>query len=80
MRVARVRIEGTTSKELNMPFAQIFLMEGRSEEQMRAVIEKVSDALVEATGSPRENVRVWIQEVPKTQWGIAGKTAKDLGR
>ncbi|MCE1172907.1 2-hydroxymuconate tautomerase [Azovibrio restrictus] len=63
-----------------MPFAQIFLIEGRSDEQKRAVIEKVTDALVEAVGAPRENVRVWIQEVPKTQWGIAGKTAQELGR
>ncbi|MEY2633669.1 MAG: hypothetical protein RIR00_2323 [Pseudomonadota bacterium] len=63
-----------------MPFAQIFLIEGRTEEQKRAVIEKVSTALHEAVGAPMENIRVWIQEVPKTQWGIAGKTAKDLGR
>ena len=63
-----------------MPFAQIFLMEGRTEEQKRAVIEKVTAALVEAVGAPQENVRVWIQEVPKTNWGIAGVSAKDLGR
>lgn len=63
-----------------MPFAQIYLMEGRTEEQKRAVIEKVTDALVEAVGAPRENVRVWIHDVPKTNWGIAGKSAKDLGR
>lgn len=29
-----------------MPFAQIYMMEGRTEEQKRAVIEKVSAALV----------------------------------
>jgi len=63
-----------------MPFAQIFLMEGRTEDQKRAVVEKVTAALVEAVGAPKENVRVWIQEVPKTNWGIAGVTAKDLGR
>jgi len=63
-----------------MPFAQIFLVSGRTDEQKKAVIEKVTDALVEAVGAPRENVRVWIQEVPNTQWGIAGKTAKELGR
>lgn len=63
-----------------MPFAQIFLIEGRTDEQKKAVIEKVSAALSEAVGAPIENVRVWIQEVPKTQWGIAGKTAKELGR
>ena len=63
-----------------MPFAQIYLMDGRTEEQKRAVIEKVTAALVEAVGAPKENVRVWIQEVPKANWGIAGVSAKDLGR
>ena len=45
-----------------------------------AVIEKVTAALVEATGTPIANVRVWIQDVPKENWGIAGVSAKDLGR
>lgn len=63
-----------------MPFAQIYLMEGRSEDQKRAVIEKVTQAIVDAVGAPKENVRVWIHDVPKTNWGIAGVSAKDLGR
>ncbi len=63
-----------------MPFAQVFMVEGRTEDQKRAVIDKVSTALAEATGAPKEAIRVWIQEVPKTNWGIAGQTAKDLGR
>ena len=63
-----------------MPFAQIYLIEGRTEEQKKAVIEKVSQALVDATGAPIANVRVWIQEVPEENWGIAGVTAKELGR
>ena len=63
-----------------MPFAQIYMIEGRDDEQKKAVIEKVTDALCEAVGAPRETVRVMIVEVPKTQWGIAGKTAKELGR
>jgi 4-oxalocrotonate tautomerase len=63
-----------------MPFAQIYMVEGRTEDQKRSVIEKVSSALVDATGAPKEAIRVWITEVPKTNWGIAGQTAKDLGR
>ena len=63
-----------------MPFAQIYLVEGRTEEQKRAVIENVTAALCEAVGSPKENVRVWIQDVPKENWGIAGVSVKDLGR
>jgi len=63
-----------------MPLAHIYIMEGRTEDQKRAVIEKVTGALVEALDAPQQNVRVVIQEVPKTNWGIAGQSAKDLGR
>lgn len=63
-----------------MPFAQIHMIEGRTEEQKRAVIEKVTAALCEAVGAPKETIRVMIQEVPNTNWGIAGVSAKDLGR
>jgi len=63
-----------------MPIAQIYLMEGRTDEQKRLAIEKVTQALVEALGSPPEQVRVLIHDLPGTNWGIAGKTAMDLGR
>jgi 4-oxalocrotonate tautomerase len=63
-----------------MPFAQIYMLEGRNTEQKKAVIEKVTQALVEALGSPKDAVRVWIHDVPKENWGIAGVSAKELGR
>jgi 4-oxalocrotonate tautomerase len=63
-----------------MPFAQIYLMVGRTEERKRAVIENVTTALSEAVGAPRENIRVPIHDVPKENWGIAGTPAKALGR
>jgi 4-oxalocrotonate tautomerase len=63
-----------------MPLAQIYILQGRSEEQKRAVIEKVTQALAEALEAPPETVRVLIQDVPNTQWGVGGKTMKDLGR
>ena len=63
-----------------MPFAQIYMLEGRTEDQKRAVIEKVTAALCEAVGAPKETVRVWIHDMPKENWGIAGASAKDLGR
>ena len=64
----------------NMPLAEITMIEGRTEDQKRAVIEKVTQALVEAVGAPIQTVRVVIREVPKTNWGIGGVSAKDLGR
>ena len=63
-----------------MPFAQIYMLEGRTTEQKKAVIEKVTQALIDALGAPREAVRVWIHDMPKENWGIGGVSAKDLGR
>lgn len=63
-----------------MPFAQIYMLEGRTTKQKKAVIEKVTAALQEAVGAPKEAIRVWIHEMPKENWGIAGVSAKDLGR
>jgi 4-oxalocrotonate tautomerase len=63
-----------------MPFAQIYMIEGRTDDQKRAVIERVTQALQDAVGAPKENIRVWIHDVPKQNWGIAGVSAEDLGR
>ena len=63
-----------------MPFAQIYMIEGRTEEQKRAVIKEVTEALERAVGAPKQNIRVWIHDVPKEKWGIAGESALDLGR
>ncbi|WP_265919906.1 2-hydroxymuconate tautomerase [Cupriavidus nantongensis] len=63
-----------------MPIMQVFLIEGRTEEQKARLIQALTDAAVEAVGAPVETVRVMITEVPKTQFGIGGKTARELGR
>jgi 4-oxalocrotonate tautomerase len=63
-----------------MPFAQHYLLEGRTSEHKRAVIEKVTAALCEAVDAPKQSVRVMIVDVPKDAWGIGGVSAKDLGR
>lgn len=63
-----------------MPIAHVYILEGRNDEQKLAVIEKTTDALCEALGAPRETVRVLVLEVPKSDWGIGGKSARMLGR
>ncbi|MGO4810624.1 2-hydroxymuconate tautomerase [Cupriavidus sp. 2MCAB6] len=68
------------SRRRAMPIMQVFLIEGRTEEQKARLISALTDAAVESIGAPIESVRVMITEVPKTQFGIAGKTAKELGR
>jgi 4-oxalocrotonate tautomerase len=63
-----------------MPLAQIYMLEGRTEAQKKAVIEKVTKALQEAVDAPVQRVRLCIIEMPSTNWGIGGVSAKDLGR
>lgn len=63
-----------------MPLAQIYMIEGRTEEQKRAVIEKVTQALHDAVGAPIPTIRVCIIEMPSAHWGIGGVSAKELGR
>lgn len=63
-----------------MPIVQVHIMEGRSDDQKARMIQKVTDAIAESLDAPTEAVRVLIQEMPKTHFGIGGKTAKELGR
>ena len=34
----------------------------------RALMDAITDAMHEHIGAPRESVRVWINEFPKTRW------------
>lgn len=63
-----------------MPIAQINMMEGRTDEQKEALIEEVTAAIVRALDAPQESVRVMINEMPKQHFGIAGSSAKKLGK
>ena len=57
-----------------------FLIEGRSDDVKKTLIEKITAAIVDSGCGPREAIRILIQELPSNHWGIAGKTAKELGR
>jgi 4-oxalocrotonate tautomerase len=63
-----------------MPIAQINIMPGRTDEQKAKMIAAVTEAIAETLGAPKESIRVLVHEVPSTQWGIGGQTAKSLGR
>lgn len=63
-----------------MPIAQINILEGRTDEQKEALIREVSDAISRSLDAPVESVRVLINEMPKQHFGIAGHSARKLGR
>ncbi|MCF6746173.1 4-oxalocrotonate tautomerase [Blastococcus sp. KM273128] len=60
-----------------MPFIQITMIAGRTEEQKRALLAAVSQATTDSIGAPPETVRAWIVEVPPTDIAVAGDTHAD---
>ena len=57
-----------------MPFVEITLTEGRSEEQLRTLISKVTHAVVDSVDTPLESVRVVLREVPTTHFAAGDVT------
>ncbi|MCL1477235.1 4-oxalocrotonate tautomerase family protein [Marinobacter sp. M3C] len=63
-----------------MPIAQLYIVEGRTDEQKEVLIQAVSEAMARSLDAPMERIRVMITEMPKQHFGIAGQSAKKLGR
>ncbi len=63
-----------------MAIIQVFLIAGRTDEQKSRLIAALTKAAVTTLGIDSAMVRVIIKDVPNTEFGIAGKTAKSLGR
>lgn len=63
-----------------MPFINIQILEGRPESKVNDLIQNVTTTVSETLGAPKENVRVLVNEVPKTHWGVGGVSAENRGR
>lgn len=57
-----------------MPLVEVTLVEGRSSEQLRALIHELHAAVVRAVAAPPENVRVVLRELPATHWAAGDVT------
>ena len=60
------------------PFVTLDLLEGRPPEQHLALIERMSRLVADLVDVPLDRVRLRINVVPTTSWGIAGVPASDL--
>jgi len=60
-----------------MPYVTVKMLEGRTEEQKKALVEKVTLAVEETTGAPKEKIVVFIEEMPKNHYAIGGKRLSD---
>jgi len=57
-----------------MPLAHLYIAAGRDDAKKKILIEKVTQAFIDALGVAPDSVSIIVQDVPKTQWGIGGKT------
>ena len=56
-----------------MPFVEITMIEGRTHEKKRELLKRVTDAVEESIGAPRQSIRVVIREVPGEHWAVGGE-------
>jgi 4-oxalocrotonate tautomerase len=59
---------------VTVPLVEITLVEGRSAEQLRALISAVTRACVDSIDAPLDSVRVVLREVPPTHFAAGDVT------
>lgn len=60
-----------------MPIVHIELLEGRTLDQKRDMVKKVTDAIVETAKCPKEAVKIVITEMPTMHLGEGGVLRSD---
>jgi 4-oxalocrotonate tautomerase len=60
-----------------MPLVEIHLLEGRTAEQKRALLDAVTRAIHESIGAPLDSIRVWIEELEPDGYMAGGVLAAD---
>ncbi len=63
-----------------MPHVQISWVEGRSPEQKKKIVERVTQALVEDGRAKLENIHVTFLDLPPTDYAEAGVTVAEQKR
>jgi 4-oxalocrotonate tautomerase len=57
-----------------VPLVEVTLTEGRTPDQIRALISEVTAAVARAISAPAPNIRVVVREVPATHWAAGDVT------
>lgn len=61
-----------------MPIVQIDMLEGRTLDQKRAMVAKVTEAIVETAKCPPDAVTIIVREIAPMHLGKAGKLKSDM--
>lgn len=57
-----------------MPLIEVTLVEGRSPQQLRALISELTQAAARTVAAPLASIRVVVREVPATHWSAGDVT------
>jgi 4-oxalocrotonate tautomerase len=63
-----------------MPIIVAHILEGRPAELKTELIRNITETVAKTLEVPPESVRVIVSEMGKDDYGIGGKTARELGR
>jgi 4-oxalocrotonate tautomerase len=64
-------------RRICMPLIEIHMLEGRSDQQKRALLDAVTEAVRESIGAPLSTIRVWVQEFSPREYMVAGELYAD---
>lgn len=60
-----------------MPMVQVILLQGRTADQKRKLVQRITDALVEEAGAAREGIMIAFHEVAKESYAAGGVLIAD---
>ncbi len=61
-----------------MPLIEVTLAEGRSADQIRAMMHEVHEAVLRTVNTRSEHIRVIVREVPRTHWATGDLTLREM--
>ncbi|HHQ0158657.1 TPA: 2-hydroxymuconate tautomerase [Listeria innocua] len=61
-----------------MPFVTIQFLEGRSDDQKKALVSEVTDVVSKNLKASKENIHVILEEMKKTDYGVGGVRKSDI--
>lgn len=56
-----------------MPVIHIHMLDGRTVEQKRALVDKVTKAVVETINTTPEHVKVLLHDMPREDYAVGGQ-------
>ncbi|MCD8915195.1 MULTISPECIES: 2-hydroxymuconate tautomerase [Staphylococcus] len=60
-----------------MPIVNIKLIEGRTDEQLKALVKEVTDAVEKTTNADRNAISVVLEEMKPNHYGVGGVRKSD---